>query len=187
MVTVNRLTGHSPGFLSVYTLPPNQAVSVVSQRKINADREQTPPRRDLRAAGGAQDASLLADVDEPHARAPWPRRSAPARFQVGSCAEAVWEPETVQLVVTSPPFLDVVDYATDNWLRCWFCGIDAAEVPIEIASRSRRVGRVHRARLPRVPPPAAPGRISSPSRSARCDEAPSGWRKPCCRAAWPPA
>ncbi|HSP90555.1 MAG TPA: DNA methyltransferase, partial [Vicinamibacterales bacterium] len=25
MVTVNRLTGHSPGFLSVYTLPPNQA------------------------------------------------------------------------------------------------------------------------------------------------------------------
>src|ERR1700736_2124284 len=28
MVAVNRLTGHSPGFFSVYTLPPNQAVSV---------------------------------------------------------------------------------------------------------------------------------------------------------------
>jgi hypothetical protein len=26
--------------------------------------------------------------------------------------------------VTSPPFLNVVDYATDNWLRCWFCGLD---------------------------------------------------------------
>ena len=38
MVAVNRLTGHSPGFFSVYTLPPNQAVSVKSQRKINADR-----------------------------------------------------------------------------------------------------------------------------------------------------
>ena len=31
MVAVNRLTGHSPGFFSVYTLPPNQAVSVVAQ------------------------------------------------------------------------------------------------------------------------------------------------------------
>jgi hypothetical protein len=27
------------------------------------------------------------------------------------------------LVVTSPPFLDIVDYAGDNWLRMWFCGI----------------------------------------------------------------
>lgn len=45
MVALNRLTGHSPGFFSVYTLPPNQAVSIKSQRKINADRAQTPPRR----------------------------------------------------------------------------------------------------------------------------------------------
>jgi methylase of polypeptide subunit release factors len=39
----------------------------------------------------------------------------------------------VHLVVTSPPFLDVVDYAQDNWLRCWFCGIDPHAVPITIA------------------------------------------------------
>jgi hypothetical protein len=32
--------------------------------------------------------------------------------------------ETVQLTVTSPPFLDVVQYREDNWLRCWFCGLD---------------------------------------------------------------
>jgi len=31
---------------------------------------------------------------------------------------------SVALVVTSPPFLDIVQYATDNWLRCWFSGID---------------------------------------------------------------
>src|SRR5438552_666786 len=35
MVALNRLTGHSNGFFSVYTLPPNQAVSAKSQRKIN--------------------------------------------------------------------------------------------------------------------------------------------------------
>jgi hypothetical protein len=34
---------------------------------------------------------------------------------------------SVDLVVTSPPFLDVVQYAQDNWLRFWFNGIDAEE------------------------------------------------------------
>ena len=41
MVALNRLTGHSPGFFSVYTLPPNQAASLVSQRKINEKRANT--------------------------------------------------------------------------------------------------------------------------------------------------
>lgn len=50
MVAINRLTGHSPGFFSVYTLPPNQAVSVASQRKINSRLGQIPPRR-LRGRG----------------------------------------------------------------------------------------------------------------------------------------
>ena len=39
---------------------------------------------------------------------------------------------SVSLVVTSPPFLDVVNYAADNWLRCWFCGIDVADVRISM-------------------------------------------------------
>ena len=47
MVAVNRLTGHSSGFFSVYTLPPNQAVSLESQRKINEKRQQVPPVRDV--------------------------------------------------------------------------------------------------------------------------------------------
>jgi len=37
----------------------------------------------------------------------------------------------VDLLVTSPPFLDVVDYEGDNWLRCWFAGIDPATVRID--------------------------------------------------------
>ena len=32
--------------------------------------------------------------------------------------------------MTSPPFLDVVDYKTDNWLRGWFNGVDSATIPI---------------------------------------------------------
>jgi hypothetical protein len=47
MVCLNRLTGHSGGFFSVYTLPPNQATSGARQRKINEARGQVPPRRDV--------------------------------------------------------------------------------------------------------------------------------------------
>ena len=134
MVTLNRLTGHSPGFLSVYTLPPNQAVSVQSQRKINARRQQTPPRRDLRAIVLRKTRGLLADVDEP-VRARLRQARASASFHVGSAATPFWPSESVQLIVTSPPFLDVVDYATDNWLRAWFCGIDVDAIPIERHAR----------------------------------------------------
>ena len=37
---------------------------------------------------------------------------------------------SIALVVTSPPFLDIVQYDQDNWLRCWFKGIDSKAVPI---------------------------------------------------------
>jgi len=38
MVATNRLTGHSPGFFSVYTIPPNQAVSPERQIRINIEK-----------------------------------------------------------------------------------------------------------------------------------------------------
>jgi len=49
MVATNRLTGHSSGFFSVYTLPPNQAVSPERQMRINRLRRQVPEYRDTRA------------------------------------------------------------------------------------------------------------------------------------------
>jgi hypothetical protein len=39
---------------------------------------------------------------------------------------------SVSLVVTSPPFLDIVNYATDNWLRCWFLGIEPTNVKLTV-------------------------------------------------------
>src|SRR5947209_7742422 len=47
MVATNRLTGHSAGFFSVYTLPPNQALTPKRQKKINEARQQVPPRRSV--------------------------------------------------------------------------------------------------------------------------------------------
>lgn len=134
MVAVNRLTGHSSGFFSVYTLPPNQALSVEAQRKINAERKQTPPRRDVRAIIVKKTRALLADVSD-DTRVRLASRLRQGRFCVGNCADAFWEPGIVDLVVTSPPFLDVVNYAGDNWLRCWFCGIDADSVSIAVPKR----------------------------------------------------
>ena len=72
LLALNRLTGHSPGFFSVYTLPPNQAVSVKSQRKINADRNQTPPRRDVAGDHPQEDPHSAARLRRRHAPASWP-------------------------------------------------------------------------------------------------------------------
>ncbi|MGH9199763.1 MAG: DNA methyltransferase [Vicinamibacterales bacterium] len=135
MVAVNRLTGHSPGFFSVYTLPPNQAVSIDAQAKINAQRDQTLPRRDVARLIVAKSRSLLGDVDEQLKRV-LGRVGTMAQLLTGQAARTPEIPsESVDLVVTSPPFLDVVDYASDNWLRCWFCGIDPKAVEMTIAKK----------------------------------------------------
>jgi hypothetical protein len=132
MVAVNRLTGHSPGFFSVYTLPPNQATSIDGQARINAAREQVPPRRDVRALIAAKTRSLLSDCDSA-ARSALLRSSQRAKLITGPARSTPQlKSGSVSLVVTSPPFLDVVNYAGDNWLRGWFCGIDPSDVQISI-------------------------------------------------------
>ncbi|HEY5811375.1 MAG TPA: DNA methyltransferase, partial [Terrimicrobiaceae bacterium] len=124
MVATNRLTGHSKGFFSVYTLPPNQAVSIASQRRINAQRNQIPPAREVAALIYRKSRSLLSRITESD-RATLARWGPRSLLLTGSCvAVPDIRDESVTLVVTSPPFLDVVNYETDNWLRCWFSGID---------------------------------------------------------------
>jgi len=128
MVATNRLTGHSPGFFSVYTLPPNQAASAVQQTVINLKRGQVPPYRDIRALILKKTRQLLKGLGDGE-RANLLGASASARFLT---RDARRTPELadgeVALTVTSPPFLDVVQYAGDNWLRCWFNGLDARAV-----------------------------------------------------------
>jgi hypothetical protein len=123
MVAINRLTGHSPGFFSVYTLPPNQAVSIAAQRKINEKRDQTPPIRDIRKLIVKKSRSLLKDGS--------PCFDGQSLLQAGRAdSTPAIADGSVSLVVTSPPFLDIVQYADDNWLRCWFAGIDASQIEI---------------------------------------------------------
>lgn len=134
-LAINRLTGHSRGFFSVYTLPPNQAVSVKSQQKINADRNQTPPARDVPGLILKKTRQLLRDCD---AQVRQTLEQA-AKWTVLLTQPAGHTPQiksdSVALVVTSPPFLNVVNYATDNWLRCWFSGIDAKAVKLTVPKK----------------------------------------------------
>lgn len=128
MVATNRLTGHSSGFFSVYSLPPNQAVSPASQKKINERLNQKPEYRNTRAIILKKTRMLLSDVTDQD-RTTLARVADTARFLTCDARETRnIKSNTVQLTITSPPFLDVVNYTQDNWLRCWFNGINAEEI-----------------------------------------------------------
>ena len=122
MAALSRLTGHSPGFFSVYTLPPNQAVSIERQKKLNERSGQTPPFRDVPSLIMKKSQSLLSQG------AP---QAGQSLFLTEPSHNTPQLPDgSVQLTVTSPPFLDVADYSADNWLRCWFLDIDPKKIKI---------------------------------------------------------
>ena len=135
MVALNRLTGHSPGFFSVYSLPPNQAVSLKSQAKINQKRDQVPPRRLVSELIRKKSKRLLSESnDELREMVGQVGDQAVVLSQMADSTPQIAD-ESVALVVTSPPFLDIVDYATDNWLRCWFLGVDTKGVEMTVPTK----------------------------------------------------
>ena len=141
MVAINRLSGHSPGFFSGRSMPPNQAISVKAQLKINKKLGISPPERDVAHIIIKKSRSLLRDCPVPDG----------VQFSLHTCS--AWDTPSIPdgavgLVVTSPPFLDIVQYAADNWLRCWFAGIDPDAVAIDMhrteAAWTKMVARVLR-------------------------------------------
>ncbi len=104
MVATNRLTGHSPGFFSVYTLPPNQAVSAESQIKINQKRHQTPSYRDVKQIILRKSKSLLSNITD-EIRTLLKKIADKALFLTSDARATTQIPdETVQLTITSPHF-----------------------------------------------------------------------------------
>lgn len=133
MIATNRLTGHSSGFFSVYTLPPNQAVSPKRQKKINEQRSQIPPYRDVRKIILRKSGSLIRDIS-PNQKQLLSNIAKGSLFLSSDARFTKTIPnDLIQLTVTSPPFLDVVQYADDNWLRCWFNSINVEKVEITMA------------------------------------------------------
>lgn len=119
LIALSRLHGHSPGFFSVYSFP-QISVPPESQRSINAKRHQEPdyravaPRIIRKAAQALRD-GFTSQYNEVVSR---------GRVETADARRLTWAPEqSVDLIVTSPPFLDKVDYLTDNWLEMWFSDI----------------------------------------------------------------
>ena len=120
LIAISRLHGHSPGFFSVYSFP-QISVPPQNQRMINIKRGQVPeyravaPRIIKKAAHALRDGFTSDYFSVSSANA----------FKVSDARRLDWiSSNSVDLVVTSPPFLDKVDYITDNWLENWYCGLN---------------------------------------------------------------
>ncbi|MBS4022708.1 MAG: hypothetical protein KGZ79_09865 [Dethiobacter sp.] len=119
LLALSRLHGHSKGFFSVYTMP-QLSLSIQAQLRINTKHGQQPeyrsvaPRIVSKAVSALRD-NLVVEI------------SAAGKSNLYSTCDArnltAWPAERVDLVVTSPPFLDKVDYLAANWLELWFLGI----------------------------------------------------------------
>lgn len=137
MVATNRLTGHSSGFFSVYTLPPNQAISAKKQSELNEKHRRAPQYRDTKAIILKKSKTLLKNVSSlQKAKLRKAASSALLLNESASDTKAITD-NSVNLIVTSPPFLDVINYAADNWLRCWFNGINLSEVEQKISTHKK--------------------------------------------------
>ncbi len=119
LLALSRLHGHSPGFFSVYSFP-QISIPPESQRLINLKRSQVPeyrsvaPRIIKKAAQSLRDGFTSNFFDIASAN----------RTEVSDARKMDWIPsDSIDLIVTSPPFLDKVDYLADNWLEFWFSGI----------------------------------------------------------------
>ena len=119
LLAVSRLHGHSPGFFSVYSFP---QISVPPERQslINKKRHQVPDYRAVAPRIIRKAAQALRDGFSSEFFA----ISSANNIRVADARCYPWVPaSSVDLIVTSPPFLDKVDYLTDNWLEFWFTGI----------------------------------------------------------------
>ena len=142
LVALNRLSGHSAGFFSVRTMPPNQAVPVERQLEINARHNQYPPSRDVPALILKKSSALLRHLNTLKL---YDLRKISSFHKITTgLAEKMdhLNDNSVNLVVTSPPFLDVVNYRKDNWLRCWFAGISPENIPKLTSSPSVWSGQI---------------------------------------------
>lgn len=134
MVSTNRLTGHSAGFFSGYTLPPNQAASQRRQKLINKRLGIVPPYKNTKEIIIKKSKSLMRNINSDLSRRLEDVSSTAIFSSLDSRKTNHISTDSVHLTVTSPPFLNIVRYAEDNWLRSWFNGIDASKIESKISS-----------------------------------------------------
>ena len=117
-IILGRLHGHSDAFFSVWTF---NVISLSNERiKNQAEKRGIKPEfRDITPRIIKKAKEVLKDtiIEQPKSKL-W--RADARRLPISR--------NEVDLIVTSPPFLNVVNYIDDNWLRFWFLGFDRNEL-----------------------------------------------------------
>ena len=132
MVATNRLTGHSVNFFSGYTLPPNQAISAEKQRMLNIKHGKTPGYKNVKSIILKKSGDLLRNISEEETSRLRKAGEKAILLNTDARHANTLPDNSVSLTITSPPFLNVVQYAADNWLRCWFNNINIQDVASRI-------------------------------------------------------
>lgn len=116
---LSRLHGHSDGFFSVYSFP---QISILpqAQHRNNIKRGLRPEYKSVKERIEKKMKRDLSRPVPPH----YYKASALNKYLNGSAENLQLPASSVDLVVTSPPFLDKVDYRQDNWMRAWFLGLE---------------------------------------------------------------
>ncbi|MBE7411700.1 MAG: site-specific DNA-methyltransferase [Leptospiraceae bacterium] len=119
LTALSRLHGHSPGFFSVYTFP-QISIEPKSQEKNNIKRNQKPEYREVKPRIYSK---MKRDLSKP--LPPFYHEFSANNLYLNQSATniSLLKDSSVDLIITSPPFLDKVDYAKDNWMRKWFLGL----------------------------------------------------------------
>ena len=131
-IVTTRLTGHSKGYFSVYTLPPNQAVSKEKQIKINKKLNQVPEYRNVKKIILSKTKQLLRKIKTEEIKNLNNVNKHCLFLTKNSYDTNEIKDGFVDLIITSPPFLDVIQYSKDNWVRCWFNNLDEIKIEKEI-------------------------------------------------------
>ena len=113
-VILGRLHGHSRAFFSVWTF---NVISFSNDRikKQSEKRGIKPEFRDVVPRIIEKAKTVLRDSVKEHKESKIYRRNITNGLKLN---------KEVDLIVTSPPFLNVINYIDDNWLRFWFLGYD---------------------------------------------------------------
>ena len=125
-IILGRLHGHSKSFFSVWTF---NVISFSKERikEQNKKRNLKPEFRDIIPRIFLKARTILRDQikEQPLSKT----------FESDS-RNLPLDNESVDLIITSPPFLNIINYIDDNWLRFWFLGIDREELRKKIVQTS---------------------------------------------------
>ena len=113
-IVLGRLHGHSPAFFSVWTF---NVISFSKERiKKQSEKSGTKPEfRDVVPRIIEKAKTILRDDVKEQKGSKVLRKNISKDLNLK---------EKADLIVTSPPFLNVINYIDDNWLRFWFLGYD---------------------------------------------------------------